>query len=115
MSRIESCAHLGKCHFVVTSGIVLGHLVSSNGIEVDKSKTELTSNLPTPNNVKEVRFVIGQAGFYKRCIKDLSVISRPLCNIPSKDTSFECTKSCQEAFVKVKNMLISTPMIQPPY
>ena len=41
-----------KCHFMVTHGIVLGHIVSSKGIEVDKSKIELISNLLTPQSVK---------------------------------------------------------------
>ena len=36
-----------KCHFMVTSGIVLGHVVSSKGIEVDKAKVDLILNLPT--------------------------------------------------------------------
>ena len=44
-----------KCHFMVTNGIVLGHIVSSKGIEVDKSKIELIANLPTSKSVKDVR------------------------------------------------------------
>jgi hypothetical protein len=36
---------------VVTNGIVLGHIVSSKGIEVDKSKIELIANLPTPKSI----------------------------------------------------------------
>jgi len=35
-----------KCHFMVTKGIVLGHLVSSKGIEVDKAKIDIISSLP---------------------------------------------------------------------
>ncbi|KAI3450251.1 hypothetical protein Pfo_006916, partial [Paulownia fortunei] len=34
-----------KCPFMVTTGIVLGHIISSEGIEVDKSKIELIANL----------------------------------------------------------------------
>jgi len=30
----------GKYHFMVTNDIVLGHIVSSKGIEIDKSKIE---------------------------------------------------------------------------
>jgi hypothetical protein len=41
-----------KYHFMVTNGIVLGHIVSSTGIEVDKSKIELIANLPTSNLLK---------------------------------------------------------------
>ena len=37
-----------KCHFMVSKGIVLGHISSSKGIEVDKTKIELISKLHTP-------------------------------------------------------------------
>ena len=30
-----------KCHFMVTKGVVLGHIVSEKGIEVDKAKIEV--------------------------------------------------------------------------
>ena len=40
-----------KCHFMVMQGIVLGHVVSKNGIEVDKSKVDLIMNLPHPTNI----------------------------------------------------------------
>jgi hypothetical protein len=30
-----------KCHFMVREGIVLGHLVSEQGIEVDRAKIEV--------------------------------------------------------------------------
>ena len=29
----------GKCHFMVQEGIMLGHLISSRGLEVDKETT----------------------------------------------------------------------------
>uniref|UniRef100_A0A2N9GNA7 RNA-directed DNA polymerase n=1 Tax=Fagus sylvatica TaxID=28930 RepID=A0A2N9GNA7_FAGSY len=54
-----------KCHFMVSKGIVLGHIVSSQGIEVDKSKIELISKLPTPKTVKDIRSFLGYAGFYR--------------------------------------------------
>ncbi|KAH9793571.1 hypothetical protein KPL71_004566 [Citrus sinensis] len=42
-----------KCHFMVKQGIVLGHIISSKGIEVDKAKMDLISNLPPPKTVRE--------------------------------------------------------------
>ena len=77
-----------KCHFMVTNDIVLGHIVSSKGIKVDKSKIELIANLPTPNSVKDVRSFLGHAGFYRRFIKDFSVIFKPLSNLLTKDNIF---------------------------
>ncbi|GJX11666.1 reverse transcriptase domain-containing protein [Tanacetum coccineum] len=44
-----------KCHFMVTKGIVLGHKVSSAGLEVDKARINVIAKLPPPTNVKSVR------------------------------------------------------------
>ncbi|RVW19102.1 Retrovirus-related Pol polyprotein from transposon 17.6 [Vitis vinifera] len=41
-----------KCYFMVPQGIVLGHIISSQGIEVDKAKVELIVKLPSPTTVK---------------------------------------------------------------
>ena len=61
------------------------HIVSKEGIEVDKAKVELISNLPTPKCVKDIRSFLGHAGFYRRFIRDFSAIARPLCNLLAKD------------------------------
>ncbi|KAL4342410.1 hypothetical protein GQ457_08G035550 [Hibiscus cannabinus] len=53
-----------KCHFMVDEGIVLGHKISSKGMEVDKAKIEVISNLPPPTTVKGIRSFLGHAGFY---------------------------------------------------
>ncbi|GJU65703.1 reverse transcriptase domain-containing protein [Tanacetum coccineum] len=57
-------------HFMVKEGIVLGHKVTSAGLEVDKAKINVISKLPPPTNIKGVRSFLGHAGFYRRFIKD---------------------------------------------
>ncbi|KAL5562459.1 hypothetical protein UlMin_032206 [Ulmus minor] len=103
-----------KCHFMVSSGIVLGHIVSEKGIEVDKSKIELISKLPTPKNVKDIRSFLGHAGFYRRFIQNFSAISRPLCNLLSKDTEFKWNPECEEAFKTLVSKLTTAPIMQSP-
>ena len=53
-----------KCHFMVREGIVLGHLVSERGIEVDKAKIKVIEQLLPPINMKAVRSFLGHVGFY---------------------------------------------------
>ena len=103
-----------KCHFMVTQGIVLGYIVSKNGIEVDKANVELISNLPTPKCVRDIRPFLGHVGFYRRFIKDFSAIARPLCNLFAKDVPFAWSQACDVAFDKLKTMLVSPPIMRSP-
>ena len=77
-----------KCHFMVNQGIVLGHIISKKGIEVDKEKIEMISKLPSPTNVKTMRQFLGHAGFYRRFIMDFSKIAKPLYKLLEKDAKF---------------------------
>ena len=63
---------------MVRHGIVLGHEISNKGIEVDRPKIEVIAKLPMPKFVKNIRSFLGHASFYRRFIKDISKIARPL-------------------------------------
>ncbi|KAM1419255.1 hypothetical protein ACFXTO_022810 [Malus domestica] len=103
-----------KCHFMVKQGIVLGHIISENGIEVDKSKIDLVRHLPSPTSVREVRSFLGHAGFYRRFIKDFLKIAQPLCRLLQKEVAFEFTKECTASFNQLKELLTTAPIIVPP-
>nr|GEV89172.1 hypothetical protein [Tanacetum cinerariifolium] len=47
------CLNWEKSHFMVKEGIVLGHKISKNEIEVDKAKVDVIAKLPHPTTVKE--------------------------------------------------------------
>lgn len=99
---------------MVQEGVVLGHKISSRGIEVDKAKVEVIEKLPPPTSVKGVRSFLGHAGFYRRFIKDFSKITKPLCNLLIKDAPFKITDECLVAFNRLKRELISAPIITAP-
>nr|GEZ10782.1 reverse transcriptase domain-containing protein [Tanacetum cinerariifolium] len=46
------CLNWEKSHFMVKEGIVIGHKISKNGIEVDKEKVDVIAKLPHPTTVK---------------------------------------------------------------
>jgi hypothetical protein len=93
---------------------VLWHVISRRGIEVDKAKVDLISNLPPPRTVKEVRSFLGHAGFYRRFIQDFRKITRALCKLLVKEAPFIFDEDCKKAFGALKAILMSTPIIRPP-
>ncbi|RDX77764.1 Retrovirus-related Pol polyprotein from transposon 17.6, partial [Mucuna pruriens] len=100
-----------KCHFMVSEGIVLVHLVSNKGIEVDKSKIDIITSLSNPASVQEVRSFLGHAGFYRRFIKNLSKIALRLSKLLQKDVDFKFDQPCVKAFQELKNRLTSAPIL----
>ena len=103
-----------KCHFMVNQGIILGHIISSRGIEVDKAKIDIISKLPPLTNVKTIRQFLGHAGFYRRFIKDFSKIAKPLCKLLEKDAKFVWERECQKSFEELKFHLTTAPIVQAP-
>jgi hypothetical protein len=102
-----------KCHFMVHEGIILEHLVSERGTEVDKAKIEVIERLPPPTNVKGIRSFLGHVGFYRWFIANFSQIARPLTSLLAKDVPFQFTDECHKAFETLKKALVSAPIIQP--
>jgi hypothetical protein len=98
---------------MVREGIVLGHLVSERGIEVDRAKIEVIEQLPPPINIRGIQNFLGHCGFYHQFIKYFSHIARPLTNLVAKNVPFEFDDVCLKSFNILKEALISAPIIQP--
>nr|GFB49139.1 transposon Ty3-I Gag-Pol polyprotein [Tanacetum cinerariifolium] len=83
-----------KSHFMVKEGIVLGHKIFKNEIEVDRAKVDVIAKLPHPTTVKGIQSFLGHAGFYRRFIQDFSKISRPMTHLLEKNTPFVFSEDC---------------------
>ena len=103
-----------KFHFMVSQGIVLGHIISEKGTEVDKAKNDLISKLPSLANVKTVRKFLGHVGFYRRFIMDFSKISKPLYKLQEKYAKFIWDADCQKIFEELKAYLTTAPIMRVP-
>ena len=101
-----------KCHFIDTEGVILGHIISKRGIYLDKAKIQVIEQLPPPTNVKGVRGFLGHAGFYRCFMNDFSKIVKPLDQLPLKDSPFMFTNDCLVSFNRIKQALITYPIIR---
>ncbi|GJZ56358.1 reverse transcriptase domain-containing protein [Tanacetum coccineum] len=108
------CLNWEKSHFMVKEGIVLGHKISKDGIEVDKAKVDVIAKLPHPTTVKGVRSFLGHAGFYRHFIQDFSKIARPMTHLLEKETPFFFLKECIESLNTLKRKLTEAPILIAP-
>jgi hypothetical protein len=57
--------NLGKCTFVARQVAYIGYLVSADGVSPDASNVKAVKSFPLPNNVRDVRFFLDLAGYYR--------------------------------------------------
>ncbi|WKA04944.1 hypothetical protein VitviT2T_022937 [Vitis vinifera] len=74
-----------KCTFGVTSGKLLGHMVSDRGIEVDPDKIKAILDMPVPRTEKEIRGFLGRLQYISRFIARLTDICEPIFRLLRKN------------------------------
>nr|GEW79395.1 hypothetical protein [Tanacetum cinerariifolium] len=99
---------------MVKEGIILGHKISKEGIEVDKAKIDVIAKLHHPTTVKGIRSFLSHAGFYRHFIKDFLKIALLMTRLLEKDTPFLFSKECVEAFQTLKRKLTEAPILISP-
>jgi hypothetical protein len=103
--------HMKKCHFMKTSVIFLGHVISGDGLEIDKKKVVAIENFPPPKNSGELRTFLGMCAFLKKFVKNFAGIAKPLFDLTRKNHVWCWTEECQEAFHKLKQKMMSPPIL----
>ena len=103
-----------KCSLFQSSVKFLGHIVSSEGVSCDPDKISCVRDWETPRCVTEVRSFVGFASYYRRFIPDFAKIASPLTKLTEKNSRFNWTEECAEAFDTLKQKLIMAPVLAYP-
>ena len=103
-----------KCTFGVPAGKLLGFLVSSRGIEVNPSKIRAIENMKLPRCLKDVQKFISCLASLSRFVSRLGEKALPLYQLMKKSDTFVWTQQANIAFLELKKMLGSTPVLASP-
>jgi hypothetical protein len=62
----------------------------------------------------ENRSFLGLAGYYRRFILNFSKITKPLTQLLEKEVKFKWSPQCEEAFLTLKKLLTTAPVLAQP-
>ena len=103
-----------KCFFGLSTVQYLGHVVTPEGIRPDPAKVIRIRNFPTPRNVSEVRTFLGMAGYYRKFVRNFSIVAAPISNLTAKDQPFSWTEECAQAFEVLRNAIAEDAVLNHP-
>ena len=81
-----------KCAFAVRRGVLLGHIISEEGMQVDPGKVEAIEKAKPPTNLKELGRFIGQIKWHNIFLRYLSHIYAPLAQLTKKNAKYVWTE-----------------------
>ena len=100
-----------KCTLFQRQVKYLGHIVTEDGVATDGEKIQCIQTWPRPSGVSEVRQFLGLCSYYRRFIANFTDVAQPLYQCTVKCRSFHWTPETEEAFQKLKKLLISAPVL----
>ena len=111
LSNLGMTLNAEKCKFAQTSVNFLGHVIDSQGIRPDPDKVEAIIRFTTPTSVGEIRRFLGMVNQLSKFSRNLADHTQPLRDLLVKDRSWVWEIAQQQAFKKVKQMLVASPIL----
>ena len=101
----------GKCKMMVPEVEYLGWKVTAAGISPTDSGTAAVLEAPEPQDVHQLRSLLGSVTYFGRLLPDLSTVLAPLYQLMKKGSPWRWTRQCSAAVAKVKAMLTNPPVL----
>ncbi|UYV70284.1 hypothetical protein LAZ67_7002373 [Cordylochernes scorpioides] len=100
-----------KCRFAFEELEILGHITNQEGIKPAEYNIKAVRDFPQPKKAKEVQSFLGMCSYYRKFIKDFSLIADPLTSLIRKNVQFIWTGKQEEAFQNLKKALMNPPIL----
>jgi hypothetical protein len=103
-----------KCIFGVPSGILLGNVISRDGIRPNPEKVQAVLNMKRPANVKDVQKLTGCMATLSRFLSRFGDKSLPFFKLLKAGEKFEWLEEADIAFTQLKQYLTSPLILTAP-
>ena len=100
-------ANKDKCEFFRDKVQFCGHEIDSKRLHKTQEKIDAVVNEPRPENVSQLRSLLGLVNYYNRFLHNASTVLHPLHQLLEQDSEWQWTEQCEQAFTQAKCMITS--------
>ncbi|GJP76648.1 hypothetical protein CLOP_g7062 [Closterium sp. NIES-67] len=101
-----------KCEFLKQELEFMGHVISTEGIQIDPKKLRAIQEWKPPTNLQELKSSLGFVNYVRRFIPNMAGSTRPLTDLLHKGTYYEWGEKKQAAFKALKTLLMPPPLLR---
>ena len=112
LQHAQMTINLSKSKFYQARIEFLGHVVGQGEVAPVAAKVAAILKFLAPADKREVIRFLGMACYYRKFCCNFSVVVEPLISLLQKREKFIWSEECQQAFEKVKSLLLSAPVLK---
>ena len=112
LAQADLKLNIKKCSLCTNELVYLGHLVNQHGISPNPARVAAVQRILRPKDVHTLRQFLGLASYYRRFIRDFSIITAPMRKLLKNDVKFIWEADCQHAFEMLQHALIHAPVLK---
>lgn len=115
LRKANLSVNMEKSKFCLKELPYLGYILSSEGLRPNPDRVEAIINYERPNSIRSLRRFLGMANYYRRFIPFFSNYTAPLTDLlRKKPKSIRWNEMAEQAFSRIKECLITAPVLSNP-
>ncbi|VDI28024.1 Hypothetical predicted protein [Mytilus galloprovincialis] len=100
-----------KCKFFKDEIEFCGHKIDKHGLHKTEDKIKAILDTPEPQNVTQVRSILGLMNYYHKFLPNISSVVRPLHRLLEKDAKWDWNEECKVSFKRAKDLVTSEQVL----
>ena len=103
-----------KCSLSHAKTLLLGSIVSEEGVSINPENVEKMTKWPVPKSVKDVEKFLGFINCHREHIRDYAKLTSVLYEVTGSQATFTWESRHQDAFETLKQKMVTAPILSYP-
>ena len=101
-----------KLHLRKSEVPLMGHLITSKGLEPDLDKVRAVKEMPEPTTKQELKSLLGFVNYRSKFLPKLSEVAQPLRDLTAKEAKFIWSTQHAKSFEEIRELVAEHPVLK---